>query len=156
MGTVLDCLDLLNLTDFATLIEGTSLESTLNMTDTSFTVFALTNEAIANASAFFSGLSQDELESLLSSYIVEKTIPDSKLLHGAVFTPLMEETLLHVTDVYEYSGWGYFQWKSSEVGYSVTIILYSENLVELEVIGDLKKDRLFFSLHVHAHVSLQH
>lgn len=117
MGTVLDCLESLNLTEFLSLIQGTPLEDTLSQTDTSFTIFALTNEAVAEIAATLAGFSEEELVEVLSTHIVEDTIPDSKLFHGSTFTPLMNETLLHVTDVYEHAGWGYFRWKISEVGH---------------------------------------
>ena len=112
MDSVLDCLSFLNLTEFYRVVDEAFLKDTLSNTNTSLTIFAPTNEA---AQSIVSVLPQDIFRNIATSHIVEETIPDRKLFHGAVFKPLMNETLLHVTDVAEYQGWGYYQWKASEV-----------------------------------------
>ncbi len=117
MGNVFDCLESLNLTELVSLIRDTSLMDTLNRTDTSFTFFAPSNEAIEEAEAT-NPIGGDAVD-VFSTHIVEKIVPESRLRHGVVLTPLMDETLLHVTDVYEYGGWGYFRWRASEVSLSL-------------------------------------
>ena len=89
-----ECLEELELTDFAGALEGTELNSRLSNPDEELTVFAPTNEAISGR--FLS-------QRTLTAHVVEEVVRNSDLRNGAVLQPVDEDTLLHITDIYGYS-----------------------------------------------------
>lgn len=98
---MVDCLQELNLTEFISHIEAAGLSSTLADMNEEFTVFAPSNAALAGTTL--------DLPSL-RAHVLDETVRNSALRSGSVFTPLREDTLLHVTDVHKFH-W----WRSSEV-----------------------------------------
>lgn len=98
---MVDCLEELNLTELASRIEGTSLSAELHDMDGEFTVFAPNNAALTGATV--------DLPTL-RAHVLDEIVRNSALRSGSVFTPLREDTLLHVTEVHKY-----YWWRSSEV-----------------------------------------
>lgn len=102
LDTVVDCLEELNLTELISSIdEAAGLSSTLADMNAELTVFAPSNAALAGSIL--------DLPSL-RAHVLDETVRNSALRSGSVFTPLREDTLLHVTDVHKFH-W----WRSSEV-----------------------------------------
>ena len=105
MDTLRDCLEELNLTQFRSQVEATSLNETLASADSMLTVFAPNDEAFDG----IGGLPFGDL----AGHVAEGIKPSSKLFHDAIIRPLAEGRLLHVTDVVSYKGWGHRRMKVS-------------------------------------------
>ena len=72
-------------------MESSSLSSTLTDTEQEFTVFAPSNDALVGATIS---------DSSLRTHVLNEIVRGSGLRSGAIFFPLKNDTLLHVSEVY--------------------------------------------------------
>ena len=101
MGTVLDCLNELNLTELVTQLGRTELEAILSSSDRDLTIFAPSNDAISDLDlAGIELLSDDNVNTTFAAHIVGRQVSGKRLFHGDIISPLAEDRRLHVTEVY--------------------------------------------------------
>ncbi|XP_019862958.1 PREDICTED: uncharacterized protein LOC109591737 [Amphimedon queenslandica] len=96
-NTTLECLRELGLTQFTNLLDSLPLESQLEDTRDTFTVFAPTNEILS--SAMLGGASDNAKNTLLSTHVLNKDVPAVNLYDGQKIESLVMGRFIHVTEI---------------------------------------------------------
>ena len=95
----MQCLEELRLTEFINLLSKLELKSNLNSTNGgNITVFAPNNDILAAAN-LSSTLSTNDIDTILSSHVVNKLVPAVSLYDGRKISTAATDRFIHVTEI---------------------------------------------------------